>query len=232
MIDTLRRLLARRKLRHAGAVDPRLERYMHLPFGRWRKVPIQRARYVVFDTETTGLDIASSAPLSLAAVVVDHGRVHVDSRLELVFHHDHVGGKQAAPIHGLLRADVESAPPAEKAVLQFLDFAGDSVLVGHHVGFDVAILDKVLARSGPGRILNDIADTEHVARRLETAVLPRDGDVLEPQSLDTLCERYGIPLDMRHTAAGDALATAMLWLVLLGRAHRRGITTVGRLLSR
>lgn len=50
-------------------------------------------------------------------------------------------------------------------------------------------------------------------------------------SLDKLCERYGISLDDRHTAAGDALLTAQLLIKLLKVADKKGIKTFGDLMA-
>jgi DNA polymerase-3 subunit epsilon len=232
MIAGVRRLLARRTLARGTAVDPRLSRYAELQFRPPRRHSLRRTRFVVLDTETTGLDVESSALLSLAAVEVLDGRVRLDRRLELIFAHDHVGGKSAAPIHGLLRRDLQGGRPASEGVLDFLEFAESAVLVGHHVAFDVAMLDNALRRIGPVRLYNRVIDTNQLARRLDSAVLPRDDVPTELRSLDALCELHGIPIPLRHTAAGDALATATLFLALLARARQRGITTLGALLAR
>lgn len=232
MITDVRRFLARRALARREAVDPRLSRYAELQFWGPRRLPLRQTRFVVLDTETTGLDVDSSALLSLAAVDVRDGRVRLDRRLELMFAHDHVGGKAAAPIHGLLRRDLQGGVPAEEGVLEFLEFAQNAVLVGHHAAFDVAMLDNVLGRIGPLRIYNRVIDTNRLARRLESAVLPREAEPPSLRTLDALCELYGIPIRLRHTAAGDALATATLFLALLARARRRGIMTLRGLLAR
>ena len=60
----------------------------------------------------------------------------------------------------------------------------------------------------------------------------RGADERESYRLDSLVRRYGIEVPERHTAAGDALATALLFQRLLKKAKRRGILTLGDLLSR
>jgi DNA polymerase-3 subunit epsilon len=232
MINEVRRFLARRALARVTGVDRRLARYAELRFRGPRRLPIGQARFVVLDTETTGLDTESSALLSLAAVEVRDGRVRLDQRLELTFAHDDVGGQAAAPIHGLLRRDLKGGRPAAEGVLEFLEFAQSAVLVGHHTAFDVAMIDNVLRRIGPVRIYNRVIDTYHLARRVDGILLPGEVEPPGVWSLDALCEVHGIPIQQRHTAAGDALATATLFLALLARARGRGIATLGSLLAR
>jgi DNA polymerase-3 subunit epsilon len=60
----------------------------------------------------------------------------------------------------------------------------------------------------------------------------RGADDREAYRLDSLILRYDIEIPGRHTAAGDALATALVFQRLLRKAERRGIRTLGELLAR
>ena len=232
MISKIRRLLARRALSGRGA-DARLLRYTEHAFARRGRMPLHEVRFVVFDTEATGLDIETNRMLSLAAVAVRNGAIDLSDRLELTFEADHVGGRAAAEIHQMVTADLRDGLSEADGTIDFIEFVRDSVLVAHHVGFDVAMVNKALGRLGPVRLYNPLVDTLVLDRRLTRGPMPRDDHHRdEDRSLDGLCTKFGLDIPMRHSAAGDALATAQLLLALLARAERRGIRTLGALLAR
>ena len=145
-------------------------------------------------------------------------------------------GAQAAVVHGLVSSDLAGGLPEDEAAARFLEFAGDSILVAHHAAFDVRMLQKAIAGYRGAKVWSPAIDTAQLARRVEVGPMPttqaHGADEREPYRLDTLVRRYGIEAPERHTAAGDALATALLFQRLLKRAERRGIRTVGDLLSR
>lgn len=212
--------LARRRL--PADADPRLAAYLALPFKppKW----VAQARFVVFDSETSGLDLQTARLLSLGAVGADARRVDLADRLELTVRQTEVGGAAAATVHQLRAVDLTAGVEAEEAALRFLDYAQDAVLVAHHAGFDLAMLQRSLRPLGLPRLYNPVLDTGRLAERLDGAALP-NGELKARQdrSLDTLCARFGVQIQGRHTASGDALATAELLLHLLARARRRKI---------
>lgn len=230
MIFELQRRWACRRLGQAS-IDPRLAHYARRSFAPRRSTPLEKVRFVVFDTEATGLDMTSNRMLSLAAVAINNGVIDLSDRFEVMLQADHVGGAEAAEIHQMVTADVRHGQPEDEGVLAFLTYLETAVLVAHHAGFDVAMLNKVLARLGPVRVYNAVVDTLSLHRRLTRGPLPRDDHHRDTdRSLDGLCTKFGFEIPMRHTAAGDALATAHVLLALLRTADRRGIRTLGALL--
>ena len=205
-----------------------------------RRVPkrtsVHEARFVVFDTETTGLDLTKNRLLSIAGVGMTGIEVHLDDAFEVMVLQTDVGGADAAVIHGLISSDLGSGLPEDEAVARFLAFAGDSILVAHHAAFDIRMLRKAIASHRGARVWNPTIDTAQLARRVEDAAMSsdraEDAGSREAYQLDNLVARYDIEAPERHTAAGDALATALLFQRLLKRADRRGIRTVGELLAR
>jgi len=102
------------------------------------------------------------------------------------------------------------------------------VLVGHHLRFDISILNEALKKRHAGKLRNPLIDTRDLALRVEKG---RGGHDDQPgnYSLDALCQRYHIPGSDRHTAAGDAYITAILLLKLLGRLRKRGVIKLGEI---
>jgi DNA polymerase III epsilon subunit family exonuclease len=156
---------------------------------------------VVIDVETTGMDTALADIVEVAGVRVRNGEI-ADRWSTLV--------KPARPIvgvqmHGITDGDVASAPSPKEAVEQLLAWAGDAILIGHNVGFDLGFLSEALGghEFQPGTYLDTLA-------------LARDGYPTGPESykLGDLSRFFGIELQGNHRAAPDAEATAQLVLKL------------------
>ena len=153
--------------------------------------------FVVFDTETTSRDVKMGELVEIGAVRVSGGAVS-DRFSTLVKPSRGIVGKQ---IHGITEADVAAAPSPVEAARQFLAWAGDDILVGHNVGFDITFLEAALAdgtRIEPGRYL----DTLVLAR----AAYPD----LDAHKLADLVEFFELGTAPAHRALGDAEATAAL----------------------
>jgi DNA polymerase-3 subunit epsilon len=230
MIGAFTRRRARARLEASGA-DGRLVDYLGLSFRPPRRTRLRDVRFVVVDTETTGVDHERDRLLSLAAIGVHDGAVHLADRLELMFDGATVGGERAAKIHGLVTRDLAGGTLEIEGVLQFLEFVRDDVIVAHHAAFDVGVLSRALARMGAPPLQNAVVDTGLLATRLTRG--PRLGEPIEREhrSLDALAAELGVEIPNRHTAGGDALATSWIFLSLLKRAARRRIDTLGELLG-
>jgi DNA polymerase III subunit epsilon len=112
-----------------------------------------------------------------------------------------------------------------------LDYFGNSVLVAHHIGFDLEMIQKACKPFGMEKLPNPKIDTMSLAIRLELGPHANRSQINPQQySLDALCERYQIRTEDRHTAAGDAFLTAQLFLKLLRLASAKGINNFGQLI--
>ncbi|GHA71759.1 3'-5' exonuclease [Pontibacter akesuensis] len=192
--------------------------------------PLATAEFVVFDTETTGLDPKQDKALSIGAVKVLAGQVLVQESFECVVRQQIAHGNKSAEVHGLLRQEVEQGVSEPEALRQLLDFAGGAVLVGHHVAFDMEVVNGMIKGSGiSGKLHNKTLDTAQLAKRLERRHHSPDSFSRSDYTLDSLIHKYNLSNESRHTAAGDAFITAILLLKLLAQAKKRGINMVGEL---
>jgi DNA polymerase-3 subunit epsilon len=164
-------------------------------------------RFVVFDTETTGLDAPNDLILSIGAVAICGNSIVVNDSLELFVEQD-IFKKESVPIHGILKQGKEKKLGEKEALIQFLDFIKDSTLVGHHVRFDIKMVNAVLRRMGLGKLKNRSMDTDLMYQKFKG--LQED----QHAGLDELCEVFKIQKSDRHTAAGDAFITALIFLRL------------------
>ena len=233
--DLLKRLIPGGASDRSGWPEP-LREYMSRKGRPTKTTPLDEARFVVFDTETTGLDMASNRLLSIAGVAMNGLDVALHDAFDVVIAQPDVGGAEAAVVHGLISSDLADGLQEDEAAARFLAYVGDSVLVAHHAAFDLRMLNKAIAPHKGAKVWNPAVDTAQLARRVEVGPMPssqaRGADERESYRLDSLVRRYGIEVPERHTAAGDALATALLFQRLLKKAKRRGILTLGDLLSR
>jgi DNA polymerase-3 subunit epsilon len=94
-----------------------------------------------------------------------------------------------------------------------------SVIVGHSIGFDLAILKSECGRAGLSWTTPPALDTA----LLYSALYPKEKEI----GLENLAERFGVEIEGRHTALGDALVTAEIWVALMAQLMDRGITTYG-----
>jgi DNA polymerase III subunit epsilon len=211
-----------------SATEPGLARYRACFEDSWSDTtPLDALRFVVLDSETTGLDPRTDRLVSIGAVAVRDGEILLDDSFEAVLRVDH--NTSAVVVHGITRESAEGGMEESDAVLAFLDYLRDGVIVGHHLSHDVAMLDRALERHFGLSLRNRHLDTMALALHLEddgafgSAAAPCDF------SLDALCERFGIAPRDRHTASGDAFLTAQVFLRLLRRAVRHGRDTLATL---
>jgi DNA polymerase-3 subunit epsilon len=188
-------------------------------------LPVGRVRFVSFDSETTGLNPKRDALVSLGAIAVQGGEILLDETFEEVLKVQY--NNAMVVIHGITREESLKGRDEDEALLDFLNYLGDAVIVGHHIGYDIAMLNEALQRHFGLTLRNRTLDTMDLALHLErTGLLPLEG--IEPNySLDALCARFGIAPHDRHTAHGDAFLTAQVFLKLLRLATKAGRTTLG-----
>ena len=186
--------------------------------------PLDDARWVILDVETSGLDPSRDRLLAIAALALRHRdgcfrAVPADS-FEVVLRHDAAAVDKAnILLHGIgVGRQAAGVPPAE-ALTAFERWAGDSPLLGYHVAFDRAVIERA-ARLALGRALRQAA----AARWLDIAPLAAVGHpAVRAKALDDWLDHFGIPVAARHEAAADTLATAELFLRLAPALRRSGI---------
>ncbi len=175
--------------------------------------------YVVFDTETTGLLPHKDEVVQIGAVRVVKGKIVPGETINQLVDPGINIPAASTKVHGVTNAMVAGQPGIAVAGKHLHDFARGSVLVAHNAPFDMAFLRRHAKDCGVDWT-HPILDTV-----LLSAVL---FGTTEVHTLDALCERLGvtIPDDLRHTALGDAHATAEVLCKMLALLHSRGIETL------
>jgi len=172
---------------------------------------------VVLDTETTGLDITHARIIQIGAVRIRNGVIGDETFEELVNPGIAVPA-ESTQVHGITTAMVAGRMDFAEAFDAFRRFAGDAVLVGHSIGFDLAILKRECA-------LAELA--WRVPRHLDTRLLAEAAKTDLPGfSIETLANWLDVEVVGRHSALGDALTTARLFLALAPRLRAAGLRTL------
>ncbi|WP_411896164.1 PolC-type DNA polymerase III [Winogradskyella sp. A2] len=169
---------------------------------------LEKIRFVVFDTETTGLDTKNDRILSIGCIAIEDLKIKISDQLECYLNQDSFNA-ETVKIHGLLKEGKLSKIEEKEAVIEFLSYLKNAVLVAHHAAFDMAMINNALKRNGLPKLNNKVLDTGHlfIKTKLESGK--------DHYSLDELSERFNIPKHDRHTASGDAFITALLFLKLI-----------------
>lgn len=183
---------------------------------------LRDASYVVFDTETTGLQpFKGDRIISIAGIITENGSAQNDKYFNRLVNPERQIPTTASHITGITNAMVDNNPNIFSALLDFFTFAEGRILVAHNAAFDLAFLNVALSRCAPCRVLNPVIDTYTLARCL----LP---DMFE-YSLESLVKRFGIEEHKRHTALGDSIMTANIFTRLLEILERKQVLTLNHL---
>lgn len=179
--------------------------------------------FVVFDTETTGLLPHKDEIVQIGAVRVVKGKIVAGEHLDMLVDPGIPIPAASTRVHKISDRMVQGAPDIVKAGRVFHQFSRDAVIVAHNAPFDMAFLRRHAMRMEV-EWDHPILDTV-----LLSAVLFGASDT---HTLDALCERLDItiPEALRHTALGDAVATAEALVKMLPILQARGLNTFGEVI--
>jgi CBS domain-containing protein len=178
---------------------------------------------VVMDTETTGLDPANARVIEVGAIRLTGGRIADAPPLRRLVRPDIPIPAASTRIHGFDADAVADAPAFAAVWPELAGFFDNTVLIGHSIGFDLAVLErecaraKILWQSRPSlctRILSQIANP-----------------ALADFSLDHVAGWLEVEVAERHSALGDATTAAKVFQKLVPLLRNRGIRTLGEAIT-
>ncbi len=188
---------------------------------QWLQTPLADIVFTVVDCETTGLHVdAGDRLVAIGAVRVDAAVVRADDTFDALINPGRSIPALSTTFHGITDEMVRGAAGPAEVVAEFAEYAADSVLVAHHTEFDFGFLRPVAATAGVA------LETLSLDTMLLSAVL--DPDPEARHGLDYVCQRFGVEVFGRHTALGDALATAEVFVRMVPRLSEIGIVTLGQ----
>ena len=195
---------------------------------------IDRAQYVVFDTELTGLQAKKDSIVSIGAIKMGGGRILLSEIFyRIVEPRTKLTGKSVL-VHEITPSEATECPGIDKLLPEFLDFCGNSILVGHFVTIDINFINQEMKRLYGSQLRNSSVDTLKLytwIRRKEEEVCAYHGGIEEDTNLVSLAKKYGIPVNKAHNALDDAFVTAQLFQRFISLMPKFGIRTIGDLLK-
>ena len=187
---------------------------------------LRSQRWVVLDLETSGLNLNRDQVLSIGAVVIEDGAVDFSQMFERTLQRAETKLSPSVLIHGLGPSTIAAGSDPVDALLDFMEFVGDSPLLAFHAPFDQHMLARALKDSLGYRLAHTFLDVADIAPLLYPEALLREA------GLDDWIDHFHLQVGERHHASADALATAELMLILLSRARQQHIDTPRALQAR
>ncbi len=167
-------------------------------------------REIVIDTETTGLDPANGHRIVEIGCVELFNVIPSGQTFHVYLDPERAMPEEAFRVHGISAEFLAGKPKFAEVAEAFLAFLGEAPLVAHNAEFDMRFINAELAAFGFAPIGADrVVDTLTLARRRHPG---------SANSLDALCQRYGVDLSRRakHGALLDAEILAEVYAELLG----------------
>jgi len=178
---------------------------------------LREQRWVVLDLETTGLNLHKDRVLSIGAVVIEDGAIDFAQQFERTLQCRELKISPSVLIHGLAPSAIAAGSDPAEALLELMEFIGDSPVLAFHAPFDQHMLGRALKEHVGHKLQHVFLDVADIA----PLVCPQAQ--IREAGLDDWIEWFKLEVFERHNASADALATAELALILFSRARAQQI---------
>jgi DNA polymerase III subunit epsilon len=167
-------------------------------------------REIVFDTETTGLDPSKGDRVVEIGCVELLNGIPTGQSYHVYLNPERDMPEEAFKVHGLSSEFLADKPKFADIGAEFFAFLGEAQLIAHNAEFDIRFINAEFAKLNMAPIaFSRVIDTLAIARRRHPGA---------PNSLDALCQRYGVDNSRRtkHGALLDAEILADVYAELMG----------------
>lgn len=171
-------------------------------------------RYVVLDTETTGMPVSEGHRIIEIGCVELQGRRPTGRTFHYYLQPDREVDPGAVAVHGITDEFLQDKPRFAEIADEFFEFIAGAELIIHNAPFDIGFIEEEFAKTGN----KDRADLSKHCSVLDTLVMARDRHPGQRNTLDALCVRYHIDNSSRtlHGALLDAEILADVYLAMTG----------------
>jgi DNA polymerase-3 subunit epsilon len=170
-------------------------------------------KYIILDTETTGLEVQQGHRIIEIGAVLLNDRKKSEEHFHTYLNPSRLIDEEASKVHGIMNEDLLDKPYFEDVAEEFLEFIDGSTLVIHNAAFDVGFLNNELKlASSKYPLLEDICEIE------DSLAIAKDKFPGQRNSLDALANRFDISGYDRtfHGALLDANILADVYMSLTG----------------
>lgn len=196
--------------------------------------PIDEVEFVAFDTELTGLDPKQDTIISIGAVRLMGSRIFPGQAFYRLVKPESELRPEGVVVHGLVHSDLEEADRASEVLIEFLEFVGNAVLLGHFVHIDVGFVGRAMKKIfgvGYSRSAVDTATLHDWLVDNDSSFASHHGGISVKKDLFSAAARYGINVNRAHDALHDAYVAAQLFQRFFGFLPANGVRTVKELLE-
>jgi len=199
-----------------------------------KNLTVDEAKYVVFDTELTGLDFSHDSILSIGAVKMAGARLFPAGTFYRLTRPGTALKNEGVVVHEITHDDLAAAEDLSLVLPDFLEFIGEAILVGHFVHIDTHFVSREMKRIFGISLRSPSVDTASLHDWLRDN--DRDfhrhyGGVSPKTDLFSLAKTYGIENTTAHHALSDAFVTAQLFQRFLPFLKKSGIRTARELIA-
>ena len=170
-------------------------------------------KYIILDTETTGLEVLQGHRIIEIGAVLLNDRKKTEEHFHTYLNPSRLIDEEASKVHGIMNEDLEDKPDFSEIAEEFLEFVDGATLVIHNAAFDIGFLNNELKlASSKYPMLEDICSIE------DSLAIAKDKFPGQRVSLDALASRFNITgYDRKfHGALLDANILADVYMMLTG----------------
>jgi DNA polymerase-3 subunit epsilon len=167
--------------------------------------------FVVFDTETTGLNPKTDEILSIGALKIKNNKIITSQKFEIFLKPSKDINEESIKIHQIRNIDLQNGFEPQIAIENFLHFIGSRTLVGYYLEFDVAMINKYLKPLLGIKLPNRQIEVSGIYHDKKIKLIP---DGIIDLRFDSIMKDLGLPIFGKHDAINDAIMTAMMYVKL------------------
>ncbi len=197
--------------------------------------PLSDYRFVVFDTELTGLKNNKDEIIAIGGVRINNLQIDLGDTFHCYIRPEKLDHTKATLVHKITPEQLKIVPPLAEVLPQFLSFVGTDLLVGHFIGLDMGFLNAATRKLYSGTLANSCLDTLRMAQIYKRVILGRyhenSTSSKDSYNLQSLSIEFNLPFFDAHDALEDALQTAYLFIFLAKKMQKYGVVSLRDLYS-
>ncbi|MBL0686556.1 MAG: 3'-5' exonuclease [Sulfurospirillum sp.] len=167
--------------------------------------------YIVYDTETTGLNPKNDEILSIGAIKIINNRIITSKKFEIFVKPTKEINEESIKIHQIRNIDLQNGSEPNIAIDKFLHFIGSRPLVGYYLDFDIKMINRYLKPYLGIKLPNKKIEVSKIYYDKKTKFIPGENIDLR---FDTIMKDLKLPIFGKHDAINDSIMTAMIFIKL------------------